>query len=61
MSISLRKNSTFAVLNATLAQLVRVPDCGSGGHGFESRRWYNKISTTPFGAVLFVFYLRKNF
>ena len=30
---------TFASLNQTvvLAQLVRAPDCGSGGRGFESR------------------------
>lgn len=45
MSFNLRKNSTFAVLNATLAQLVRVPDCGSGGHGFEPHRWYIKNSS----------------
>ena len=26
---------------AALAQLVRAPDCGSGGPWFETRRWYH--------------------
>ncbi len=28
---------------ADVAQMARVPDCGSGGHGFESRRRYYLI------------------
>jgi hypothetical protein len=27
--------------NAGVAQLVRAPDCGSGGHRFKSYRQYN--------------------
>jgi hypothetical protein len=27
--------------SAALAQLVRAPDCGSGGPWFETRRWYH--------------------
>ena len=33
-----KKKFTFANQNAALAQLVRVLDCGSRGHGFESHR-----------------------
>ena len=29
------------ILRAALAQLVRAPDCGSGGPWFETRRWYH--------------------
>jgi hypothetical protein len=60
MDIVSIKNLIFAVQNATLAQLVRVPDCGSGGHGFESRRWY-KIEHNAIWCCAFYVYLRKNF
>lgn len=36
-----RNYHRFACFYATLAQLVRALDCGSRGHGFESRRWYH--------------------
>ncbi len=29
--------------HAAVAQLARAPDCGSGGHGFESRRLYHRF------------------
>ena len=31
--------------SAAVAQLVRAPDCGSGGPPFEPGRWYHRIST----------------
>ncbi len=33
--------------NAVVAQLARAPDCGSGGHGFESHRRYFSFFMTP--------------
>lgn len=31
----------YIARSAALAQLVRAPDCGSGGPWFETRRWYH--------------------
>ena len=35
------RRAPLAQMFAALAQLVRAPDCGSGGPRFETGRWYH--------------------
>ena len=46
----LRRNQTVVV-----AQLVRAPDCGSGGRGFEPRHPPKPRSANADGVLLFQF------
>ena len=43
-------------MKAEVAQLVRAPDCGSGGHGFKSLPRYKAAKLSGF----FIFGLQKN-
>ena len=56
--LALRFSLGYIAPSAALAQLVRAPDCGSGGPPFEPGRWYHSqhLSIHAFGQVLFLFY-----